>query len=80
MSITKNTKKTKSSSTTKSPTKKPSERKGVADQGARPGSKQAAILAQLCEPGGATIAAIDEGYRLAATFGARISCRRRAQN
>ena len=52
------TKKTKGGSTAKSPTKKPVERKEVANRAARAGSKQAAVLAQLSEPNGATIAAI----------------------
>jgi hypothetical protein len=55
---TKTTKKTKRGSTTKSPTKKPSDRKKVASQAPRAGSKQAAVVAQLSEPGGATIATI----------------------
>jgi hypothetical protein len=58
MPNTKTTKKTKGGSTAKSPTKKPVERKEVANRAARAGSKQAAVLAQLSEPDGATIAAI----------------------
>jgi hypothetical protein len=40
------------------PNKKPGARKDVTDRTARAGSKQAAVLVQLSEPNGATIAAI----------------------
>jgi hypothetical protein len=58
MPNTRTTKKTNSGSTTKGPTKKPGERKNVADRASGAGSKQAAIIAQLSEPAGATIDAI----------------------
>ncbi len=54
----KTTKKIKSGSTAKSPTKKAAGRNDVADQAAGVGSKQAVVIAQLSQPAGTTIAAI----------------------